>query len=69
MNEHWSLWHKGNDTKCNVYNTNLQSVHYELVKVHRVGERQRIEWKEFSVCMVRSDYTVCLVVLKKLLSF
>ena len=41
----------------------------QLVKVHWVGERQRIEWKEFSVCMVWSDYTVCLVVLKKLFSF
>ena len=28
MNEHWSLWHKDNDTKYNVYNANLQSVHY-----------------------------------------
>jgi len=40
----------------------------QFVKVHWVGERQRIEWKEFSVCMVWSDYTVCLIVLKKLFS-
>ena len=34
MNEHWSLWHKDNDTKRNAYNTNLQSVHYGEVQEH-----------------------------------